>query len=137
MFKNTFILRATVAIILLMHSIPGMFDGGIRAFGTQYLDTVGFAPAGLVLAWAIKLCHVVSALLLLFGRYLMLASLSTIAILLAGIFMIHLQEGWYVVGGGRNGVEFNVLLIATLLYIVATGRKKGQVSANSEDLKHK
>jgi putative oxidoreductase len=32
--------------------------------------------------------------------------------------MIHLKEGWFVVGGGRNGVEFNFLLIMALLSIV-------------------
>jgi putative oxidoreductase len=37
---------------------------------------------------------------------------------LVGIFILHIKDGWYVVGGGRNGVEFNVLLIAALLTIM-------------------
>ena len=37
-----------------------------------------------------------------------------IAILTAGIAMVHAREGWFVVGGGRNGVEYSVLLIACL-----------------------
>jgi putative oxidoreductase len=35
------------------------------------------------------------------------ASIVTIFVLIMGIILVHLEEGWYVVGGGRNGVEFN------------------------------
>ena len=35
-----------------------------------------------------------------------------------GIIMIHFQEGWFVVGGGRNGMEFNFLLIFVLVAIM-------------------
>ncbi|TAF49518.1 MAG: DoxX family protein, partial [Runella slithyformis] len=42
----------------------------------------------------------------------------TILILVAGIFMVHLKNGWFVVGGGSNGVEFNFLLIMCLLSVV-------------------
>jgi putative oxidoreductase len=34
------------------------------------------------------------------------------------IGMLHSKEGWYVVGGGRNGIEFNFLLIFALLTII-------------------
>ncbi|AEI50761.1 hypothetical protein [Runella slithyformis] len=39
----------------------------------------------------------------------------TIFILVMGIVLIHFKEGWFVVGGGRNGVEFHFLLIVVLL----------------------
>lgn len=118
MFNNTFLLRLGVAAILLMHSIPGMFNNGINDFGKFYLDEIGFAPMGVPLAWAIKLSHVVCAGCLLFNRYTKLASLITIPILIAGIIMVHFKEGWFVVGGGRNGVEFNFLLIVVLLTLL-------------------
>ncbi len=117
-FNSTFLLRVAVAIILLMHSIPGMFTGGISNFGNLYLNEVGFAPFGMVLAWAIKLSHVAAAFCLLFEKYVKWASIVTILILVIGIFMVHLKEGWYVVGGGRNGIEFNFLLIIALLTIM-------------------
>ena len=117
-FNSNFLLRLAVAIILLMHSIPGMFNNGIRDFGEFYLNQVGFSPAGIPLAWAIKLSHVVCAFCLLFNRYIKWPVIITIFILIVGIFMVHLREGWYVVGGGRNGIEFNFLLIAVLLTIL-------------------
>lgn len=117
-FNTSFILRLAVAIILFMHSIPGMFDNGINDFGKYYLDANGFAPAGVPLAWAIKLSHVACALCLLLNKYVKWAALITILILVAGIIMVHFKEGWFVVGGGRNGVEFNFLLIAVLLALL-------------------
>lgn len=116
--KSTFILRFAVAVILIIHSVAGMFNGGVNDFGRLYLDTVGFAPFGLVLAWLIKISHLVAAILLLANRYVKLAATVTIFILIMGIIMIHFQEGWFVVGGGRNGMEFNFLLIFVLLAIM-------------------
>ncbi|MBN8790023.1 MAG: DoxX family protein [Terrimonas sp.] len=115
---RTFILRFIIAIILFAHSIPGIIDGSIRAFGTAYLDQAGFAPLGLIIAWSIKLSHILCAVLLLANRYVKFASVVTIFILIAGIFMVHLKDGWYVVGGGRNGIEFNLLMIVVLCYIM-------------------
>lgn len=116
-------LRISVAIILFAHSIPGMFDGGVNAFGNLYLNEVGFAPFGLALAWAIKLSHVVCAVLLLLNKQIIVACLATIAVLITGIIMIHFKEGWFVVGGGRNGVEYNFLLIAVLVQIMVNERR--------------
>ncbi|WP_118973923.1 DoxX family protein [Taibaiella koreensis] len=115
---NTFLLRLAVAIILLAHSIPGMIDGGVYGFGRGYLDQAGFAPLGLLLAWAIKLSHVACAICLLWGKWIKPAAFITIAILIAGIIMVHGREGWFVVGGGRNGSEFNFLLIVVLIVIM-------------------
>lgn len=119
--KSTFLLRFAVAVILIMHSVPGMFNNGVNDFGNLYLNTIGFAPFGLALAWAIKLSHLVAAILLLLDKYIKPAAIVTILILIIGIFMVHLPDGWYVVGGGRNGMEFNFLLIFVLLAIMFPG----------------
>ncbi len=117
-FNNTFLLRVAVATILLMHSIPGMFNNGVTNFGKFFLDDIGFSPFGVPIAWAIKISHVLCAVCLLLNWYTKLASLITILILIAGIILVHGKEGWYVVGGGRNGIEFNFLLIFVLLTII-------------------
>lgn len=112
-----FLLRIAVALILLLHSIPGMFNNGINDFGNLYLNNEGFSPFGLPLAWAIKLSHVVCAVCLVLNKYVKPAAIVTMVILIAGIFMVHMKEGWFVVGGGRNGIEFNFLLIVVLITI--------------------
>ncbi|UPT69725.1 MAG: DoxX family protein [Flavobacterium sp. JAD_PAG50586_2] len=115
---NTLILRIPVAIILLTHSVFGMFNNGINDFGNLYLNQIGFAPFGVAIAWSIKLSHVIAAILLILNRYIKLASIVTIFVLIMGIIMVHFKEGWFVVGGGRNGVEYNFLLICVLIAIM-------------------
>ena len=116
--NSTFLLRVAVSIILLAHSIPGFFNNGINDFGNLYLNEVGFAPLGVPIAWAIKLSHILAAICFMLGRYIKWAGAITIFILITGIIMVHFKEGWYVVGGGRNGVEFNFLLIFAVLTIM-------------------
>ncbi len=116
--NNSFLLRLAVAVILFMHSVPGMFNNGINDFGKYYLNEAGFFPYGVAIAWIIKISHVVCAFCLLLNRYVKWASVITILILIAGIVMVHFKEGWFVVGGGRNGVEFNFLLILVLFTLL-------------------
>lgn len=123
-YNSTFILRWGVAIILIMHSVPVMFNNGVNDFGTLYLNQVGFNPLGVPLAWAIKLSHVAAAICLILEKYIRWAAIVTILILTSGIVMIHFKEGWFVVGNGRNGMEFNFLLIAALLTIMLTDVKR-------------
>ncbi|KAF2336769.1 DoxX family protein [Flavobacterium ginsenosidimutans] len=112
------LLRIAIAIILLTHSVFGMFNNGINDFGNLFLNQIGFAPYGVFLAWSIKLSHVVAAILLLANKYIKLAGYVTIFVLIMGIALVHFKEGWFVVGGGRNGVEYNFLLIIVLLAIM-------------------
>ncbi len=114
----TFLLRFALAVILGMHSIPTILEGSVNDFGNLYLNNVGFAPFGLYIAWAVKLTHLASVPLLLLNKYLKPVALANIFILVMGIIMVHFREGWFVVGGGRNGVEFNFLLIFALLTLM-------------------
>jgi putative oxidoreductase len=124
LFTDTLILRIIIAIILLIHGLGGMFNGGVNGFGEMFLNQIGFAPVGLPLAWAIKISHVVCAFLIVVDKYTKPASLITIAILIMGIVLVHWKDGWFVVGGGRNGIEYNVLLIAVLVSIYLQKRVK-------------
>jgi len=133
LFNNNFLLRLAVAVILLVHGLGGMFNNGVHDFGKFYLDEQGFAPLGVPLAWAIKISHVLAAACLLTQKFLKWACGITIIILVAGIIMVHYPEGWFVVGGGRNGMEFNFLLIFVLLTIMFSGAMKRNI-AKQKDL---
>jgi len=125
--NGNLLLRIATAIILLSHSVFGIFNNGINDFGNLYLNQIGFAPFGVFLAWSIKLSHIIAAVLLLLNKYIKVASFVTIFILIMGIILVHFQEGWFVVGGGRNGVEYNFLLIFVLLAIMyPNGFKKSK-----------
>ena len=118
MKNSALLLRIAIAIILLSHALPGMFDGGINDFGNLFLNQIGFSPLGVPIAWAVKLSHVLCAVLLLLNRYVKPAAILTILVLIMGIILVHFKEGWFVVGGGRNGVEYNFLLICVLIAIM-------------------
>ncbi|WP_264537738.1 DoxX family protein [Flavobacterium sp. N1736] len=124
--NGNLLLRIATAIILLSHSVFGIFDNGINDFGNLYLNQIGFAPFGVFLAWSVKISHIIAAVLLLVNKYVKPAGFVTIFILIMGIILVHFQEGWFVVGGGRNGAEYNVLLIFVLLAIMYPNGFKNQ-----------
>lgn len=115
---DTLLLRIALSVIMVMHGVTSFIDMSVIGFGKGYLAQVGFGVFGLPLAFAVKLIHVFSIYALLANRFIKFISIANIIIFIAGIIMIHGKEGWYVVGGGSNGVEYNFLLIfcfATLL----------------------
>lgn len=118
--KQNFYLRSALSVILLMHSVVSIFSGDVNDFGRLYLDTIGFSPFGIYLAWTVKLIHLFSVFLIWSDRYVKAVSVAHILILTLGIYLVHWQNGWYVVGGGTNGIEFNVLLICCFLQLIFT-----------------
>lgn len=117
--KSNLAIRFALAVILFAHSFFSIFSGDVNAFGRGYLNAAGFAPYGIILAWLVKLTHLISCPLLLLNKCLIPVAVSNIFILLMGIIMVHGRNGWFVVGGGSNGVEYNFLLIFCFLQIVA------------------
>ncbi|HCA06903.1 DoxX family protein [Chryseobacterium sp.] len=118
--KKNFYIRSALSVILLMHSVVSIFSGDVNDFGRLYLDAVGFSPFGIYLAWAVKLIHLFSVFLIWSDRWVKVVSIPNMFILTLGIYFLHWQNGWYVVGGGANGIEFNVLLICCFLQLFFT-----------------
>lgn len=108
-------LRVAVAVLLGIHGFYRAFSGGASGFGS-YLGSTGL-PLGVAIAWAITIFEIVGSLCLLAGRLVRFVIPGFVLILLTGIVMVHGPEGWFVVGGGRNGVEYSVLLIVCLLVL--------------------
>ncbi|MBB6330278.1 putative oxidoreductase [Chryseobacterium sediminis] len=116
--KQSVFLRLGLSVILLMHSVISIFSGDVNNFGHFYLDSIGFSPFGIYIAWAVKLTHLFSVPLLWFDRYIKPVAIGNILIFVFGIYFVHWQNGWFVVGGGTNGIEFNVLLIFSFLSLM-------------------
>ncbi|WP_248574846.1 DoxX family protein [Flavobacterium sp. H122] len=131
MLKDTFLLRLGVAVVMAMHSVPSIVSGDIISFGNEYLAKNGFGFMGLPLAFMVKGIHLFSVFSLLFNKFIKPIAILNSIILILGIVMIHASEGWYVVGGGRNGVEFNFILITIFLsFLLPDGMfKKSNESA--------
>lgn len=109
------ILRVTVALLILIHGAFRLIAGGVAPFGV-WLETQGF-PFGYGWALAVTLFELIGPALMLTRRWTSFAALGHAAILTLGMVLVHLPFGWFVVGGGRNGMEYSVILIVSLLTI--------------------
>jgi putative oxidoreductase len=126
-FNNTFLLRLGLAIIFLSHSLHGIFTGNdVNNFGHLFLNQIGFAPFGVYIAWVIVMSQVITSSLLILNIFAKIASIINIIILTGGIITVHFKEGWFVVGGGRNGMEFSFILIIALLTLVLRDEKNNE-----------
>jgi putative oxidoreductase len=107
------LLRIAVASIFVVHGVTRVALGIVDDFG-GFLEISGL-PAGLAVAWIITVIEIVGGLALALGRAVRpLVGWFALQII-AGIVLVHGREGWFVVGAGRNGVEYSVLILVCLL----------------------
>lgn len=109
------VLRLALAGLIAAHGWARWVEGGVLPFG-QWLSGQGF-PLGGVLAGAITGIEIVGTLLLALGRLVAPLCLLYAVIYGMGIALVHAKAGWFVVGLGRNGAEYSVLLITALLCV--------------------
>ena len=102
-------LRVVVAVLIGIHGVARIALGIVDDFG-GFLDQVGF-PADAALAWTIMLVEIDGGVLLALGYFVRPLCAFFVVQLVAGIVLVHFPEGWFVVGTGRNGMEYSVLLI--------------------------
>jgi len=111
------IVRTAVALIIAVHPIHGLLHPrDIIGFG-EYLGSIG-VPLGVASAWSIMFLQIASSAALILRRLVVPACIGHIAVLSVGIVLIHASQGWFVVGAGRNGMEFSFTLIACLLGVL-------------------
>ncbi|MFP3949425.1 MAG: DoxX family protein [Gemmatimonadota bacterium] len=112
------ILRVSVGLIFLTHGWPKLMNGASET--AEFFGQLGI-PAPGVSAWFITLLEFAGGLALVLGAFVSILSVLFILHMTAGIFLVHLANGWYVIGPGQGGSEFNVLLIASLLLFILAG----------------
>lgn len=123
--KAMLIIRAAAAGNMLIHGVFRLTAGLVPPF-EEYLTGLGFPP---YLAWAITIFEIVASISIIVGKWVTPLALIFCVQLLAGIIMIHFSAGWFVVGGGRNGMEYSVLMIICLLCTAWVYRKPALKSA--------
>lgn len=123
-------LRVTLGVIFLTHGLPKIMGGvgGLQGM----LGEMGVPLAG-IMAWVVTLLEVGGGLALIAGFLVTAFSLLLGFHMLMGIFLVHLSNGWYVVGPGSGGAEFNVLLIAGLLTLVLAGPGAAALDTRQEE----
>ena len=99
--------------MLVIHGIARIAAGGVTPFG-GFLSAQGL-PFGTAVAWLISIMEVAGGLTLAAGRFVVPLAIWFSVELTTGIILVHAPDGWFVVGLGRNGMEYSVLLIECLL----------------------
>ncbi len=110
------IVRVAVGLIMASHGLEPLLSGGVAGLG-GYLSGLGL-PFGSFLAWGVVLIELLGGCLLAIGLFRTWICIALIGILGMGIVLIHGSQGWFVVGAGSNGMEFNVLLMLCLAAIL-------------------
>ena len=116
------IIRVVLAVVMFSHGAARISAGTVGGFG-EFLGSQGI-PLGFFVAWGITLFEIIGSVLLAVGFYTWIIALVFALQLAVGIAMVHYKEGWFVVGHGRNGMEFSAVLIASLLAIAYANYKK-------------
>lgn len=114
--RSTFawlILRVSLSALVAAHGWARLIAGGVPPFG-EFLNAQGF-PAGFYFAALVTGIEIIGSIFLLLGRFAAPVCAVLAFIYAMGIALVHAQEGWFVVGLGRNGSEYSVLLIVCLL----------------------
>lgn len=124
-FTNTFLLRFGVSIIFLSHSLHGIFTGNdVNDFGNLFLNKIGFAPIGVFIAWSVVVSQIITSILLIANKVVKISCIINSVILIFGIITVHFADGWFVVGAGRNGMEFSFILIIVLVTLIISDKKQ-------------
>lgn len=120
-YQAIILLRITVSLLMIAHGIMRIYAGTVDNFG-EFLSIKGF-PAGVITAWSITVFEIVGGLILITGHLRQTISLLFILELLTGIILVHVKNGWFVVGHSSGGVEYSILLVISFLVVAATGNK--------------
>jgi putative oxidoreductase len=108
-------LRVFLAATMIVHGVARIQADAVAPFG-DFLNAKGF-PLGFYLAWAITVFEIVGGTILALGFFAPVLALIFAAQLVTGIVLVHAKDGWFVVGLGRNGMEYSVLLIVSFVLI--------------------
>ncbi|WP_143960309.1 DoxX family protein [Litoribacter populi] len=116
--KAVTVLRIVLGVIFISHGAARLYYGSVGDFG-GFLNSQGLIVGDLI-AWTVTIGEILSGSLLIYGLWVKYLSLFHALIIVAGIFLVHLPNGWFVVGHGQGGVEYSVLLLVSLLVVYSS-----------------
>lgn len=116
------ILRLFLGFVFLTHGVARLYYWSIPDFGT-FLDSQGL-PRGLVFAWTITISEIIGGILLALGILARYVLLFHSFVIICGVILVHLNNGWFVVGHGQGGVEYSLLISICLIILYSRTKKE-------------
>jgi len=128
------ILRIVLGVTFVAHGWPKLFGGMAETAGA--FASLGI-PIPTLAAWAIALLETFGGALLIVGLLVTPVAGLLILHVLAGIFLVEGHHGFYVIGPGTGGYEFNLLLAASLAALIFVGAGRWTLQARMQkDILH-
>jgi putative oxidoreductase len=116
-------LRVVVSSLLFIHGSTRLLSNGVPGFEeffvAHHLPAIG--------AWFITGMEILGTIVLALGIWVRPLAIWFAAELTMGVILVHASNGWFVVGGGTNGMEYSVLLISVFLAVAWVGRTSAAV----------
>jgi putative oxidoreductase len=126
-FYGPAVLRVMVGAMFVGHGMQklfGLFGGGGLPGTAAYFDSLGLSP-GYPLAVAVGISEFGGGLLLMAGALTGVASIVLIMVMLGAIWNVHIANAffmnWAMTPGRGHGVEYSLVIIASLVCILLTG----------------
>ncbi len=113
--RGIVLVRIAAAAMMVVHGTFRAATGGVAGFG-EFLSSQ-HVPFGHGVAGLLTAVEIAGGLLLVSGRFVRPLCAWFAIQLLFGIALVHFREGWFVVGGGRNGFEYSSLLIVCFVAV--------------------
>lgn len=119
--QGPIVLRVALSILVFIHGLWRATQGGVAPFG-EWLASKGF-PFGHAMAAGITGYELIAAPLFALGFVRRVLAGLFAAIYATGMILVHMPFGWFVVGAGRNGMEYSALLVVCFLIVGLTRAK--------------
>jgi putative oxidoreductase len=126
------ILRIVLGLIFVAH-------GGAKLFGgvggtVAFFGSLGI-PLPFLAAWVITLLEFVGGMFLIVGLFVLPTAILLAVHMLMGIILVHIPNGFFVIGpDAAGGYEFNLLLIAGLISLLLGGPGLAAVDSRMQRL---
>lgn len=108
-------LRMMAGVIFFLHAGARIVQDSFEGFGF-FLENKGF-PFGIFLAYAVTAFEFLGGIAVFMRYFVRVFCIGETIILITGIFLVHIPNGWFVVGMTLGGMEYSVVLI-TILFAV-------------------
>lgn len=116
------LVRLVASGTMVVHGCYRLFTGGVSGFAGALTSLAGMPePVAFAVAWTLTLAEILGGASIAIGRFVRPLCLWFVAELVTGIVLVHAPSGWFVVGGGRNGMEYSAVLICLFLAVAWVG----------------